>query len=132
MFEEIRRHQELQKANILRGFGINSDEELEFAKGELEHDELQKAVYADTAENRKLGRVGQEYHRGGKGKKQQDEQLPKSSRKKKENKQTTNDIKEKINKIANLLEKNADKFVSYQYSGDAEEAGITPEVAEAF
>ena len=31
-------------------------------------DELEKAVYADTAENRKLGRVGQEYKRG-KGKK---------------------------------------------------------------
>lgn len=29
---------------------------------------IEKAVYADTAENRKLGRVGQEYHRG-KGKK---------------------------------------------------------------
>lgn len=31
-------------------------------------DELEKAVYADTAENRKLGRVGQEYKRS-KGKK---------------------------------------------------------------
>lgn len=71
MFEEIRKHQELQKANILRSFGVNpeSDESLEFAKGEIEYDELQKAVYADTAENRKLGRVGQEYHRG-KGKKE--------------------------------------------------------------
>lgn len=79
MFEEIRRHQELQKANILRGFGINpeSDESLEFAKGEIEYDELQKAVYADTAENRKLGRVGQEYHQA-KGKKEGEQ--PKSKK----------------------------------------------------
>lgn len=33
--------------------------------------DIEKAVYADTAENRKLGRVGQEYHRG-KGKKEED------------------------------------------------------------
>lgn len=31
--------------------------------------EIEKAVYADTPQNRKLGRVGQEYHRG-KGKKE--------------------------------------------------------------
>ena len=62
--------------------------ELDEVYVELFGDTIQKAVYADTPQNRKLGRVGQEYHRGGKGKKQQDEQLPKSSRKKKENKQT--------------------------------------------
>ena len=33
---------------------------------------IEKAVYADTAENRKLGRVGQEYHRGN-GRKQRKE-----------------------------------------------------------
>ena len=31
---------------------------------------IEKAIYADTTENRKLGRVGQEYHRG-KGKKEE-------------------------------------------------------------
>ena len=90
MFEEIRKHHELQKANILRGFGINSEEELEFAKGEIEYDELEKAVYADTAENRKLGRVGQEYKRG-KGKKE-DENPRQSMRRQ------ASEINEQVNK----------------------------------
>lgn len=90
MFEEIRRCHELQKANILRGFGITSVEELEFAKGEIEYDELEKAVYADTAENRKLGRVGQEYKRG-KGKKE--DESPRQSMRRQ-----ASEINEEVNK----------------------------------
>ena len=49
----------------------NLDTTTAIRKGIVEYDdELEKAVYADTAQNRKLGRVGQEYHRG-KGKQQE-------------------------------------------------------------
>ena len=45
--------------NIAKGFGC------EFVKAQDdEFGEIEKAVYADTPQNRKLGRVGQEYHRG--------------------------------------------------------------------
>ena len=66
--EEIQNFRNAVRANIAKGFGA------EFQKSQ--DDELrgviEKAVYADTAENRKLGRVGQEYHRGN-GRKQRKE-----------------------------------------------------------
>lgn len=92
MLEELRRHREMVQERIQKSFedGLNMNilkaEETEILKsqeteeqeasvtdlikaGVLEYDDfIEKAVYADTAENRKLGRVGQEYHRG-KGKK---------------------------------------------------------------
>jgi surface protein len=100
MLEESRRHREMiqeriQKSFESEGLNINSlikGEENEIFKaqeieeqevsvtdlikaGVLEYDDsIEKAVYADTYENRKLGRVGQEYHRG-KGKKVEDERL---------------------------------------------------------
>lgn len=65
MFEEIQNHQNMVRDNILKGFnpdlGVAIEENALFNKGEIEYDEFQKAVYADTAENRKLGRVGQEW-----------------------------------------------------------------------
>lgn len=75
MLEELRKQQEETRKRILKSFGYDSDtiqksEDSEslndlIRKGEVEiDDELEKAVYADTAENRRLGRVGQEYHRG--------------------------------------------------------------------
>lgn len=76
-FEAIRARRTQMQNNILKGFNpelgdvIIEHSELEkaeaeidmlFTKGEIAYDdELEKAVYADTAHNRKLGRVGQEY-----------------------------------------------------------------------
>lgn len=93
MLEELRRHREMVQERIQKSFenGLNFNilikgKENEFEKtqeneytdysvndlikaGVLEYDDtIEKAVYADTPQNRKLGRVGQEYHRG-KGKK---------------------------------------------------------------
>lgn len=94
MLEELRRHREMVQGRIQKSFesdGLNVNsiikseenniekaQENEYTEysvndlikaGVLEYDDsIEKAVYADTAENRKLGRVGQEYHRG-KGKK---------------------------------------------------------------
>ena len=61
-------------SNIIKHFTINNSKEVvEILKSagneELFEDYIEKAIYADTAQNRKLGRVGQEYHRG-KGKKE--------------------------------------------------------------
>lgn len=68
------------KNNIFKSFGFANEQDFidrgmsttdAIRKGIVEFDdEIQKAVYADTYENRKLNRVGQEYHRG-KGKQQQ-------------------------------------------------------------
>lgn len=93
MLEELRRHREMVQGRIQKSFesdgldlNILKAEETEIFKaqeteeqetsvtdlikaGVLEYDDsIEKAVYADTPQNRKLGRVGQEYHRG-KGKK---------------------------------------------------------------
>lgn len=43
----------------MKGFADENNEEYMLAKGEIEL--IEKAVYADTPQNRKLGRVGQEY-----------------------------------------------------------------------
>ena len=92
MLEELRRHREMVQERIQKSFesdGLDLDilksENVDIFKAEendaeysvndlikagvLEYDDtIEKAVYADTPQNRKLGRVGQEYHRG-KGKK---------------------------------------------------------------
>lgn len=57
--EDIQNRRNQVRNNIAKGFGC------EFVKAEDdEFGEIEKAVYADTAENRRLNRVGQEYHRG--------------------------------------------------------------------
>lgn len=103
MLEELRRHREMVQGRIQKSFesdGLNVNsiikseenniekaQENEYTEysvndlikaGVLEYDDsIEKAVYADTAENRKLGRVGQEYHRG-KGKKMEEKVSKKS------------------------------------------------------
>lgn len=99
MLEELRRHREMVQERIQKSFesdgldlNILKSQEDEIFKsqeteeqetsvtdlikaGILEYDDsIEKAVYADTAENRKLGRVGQEYHRG-KGKKEEENDM---------------------------------------------------------
>lgn len=57
--EDIQNRRNQVRNNIAKGFGC------EFVKAEDDElGEIEKAVYADTPQNRKLGRVGQEYHRG--------------------------------------------------------------------
>ena len=78
MLYELRRHNAIVQERIMKSFGYadtedfiqKGEDEVELIqKGEIDYDwELEKAVYADTPENRKLGRVGQEYHRGRKKK----------------------------------------------------------------
>lgn len=79
-FDYIHQRRAQMQQNILKGFNpelgdaITEHSELEKAeteynillqKGEIEFDdEFEKATYADTPQNRKLGRVGQEYKRG--------------------------------------------------------------------
>ena len=60
MFEEIQKHRQAVEENIKKSFQVDLE------KG---------GVYADTYENRKLGRVGQPYAHGG-GKKEDFEDLP--------------------------------------------------------
>ena len=61
------------RETIMKSFGYESTEDMlenldtttAIRKGIAEYDDsIEKAVYADTPQNRKLGRVGQEYHRG--------------------------------------------------------------------
>lgn len=57
--EDIQNRRNMVRNNIAKGFGC------EFVKAQDDElGEIEKAVYADTAENRRLNRVGQEYHRG--------------------------------------------------------------------
>lgn len=57
--EDIQNRRNQVRNNIAKGFGC------EFVKAQDDElGEIEKAVYADTAENRRLNRVGQEYHRG--------------------------------------------------------------------
>lgn len=66
--------------------------------GVLEYDDsIEKAVYADTPQNRKLGRVGQEYHRG-------------NGKKKSSNK----DVKISYSKVLSLMDNNT------KFSGEIE------------
>lgn len=62
-----------EKADLIEDISISSlSDAEEVIKGIGSEELFEKAVYADTAENRKLGRVGQEYHRG-KGTKKEDD-----------------------------------------------------------
>lgn len=103
MLEELRKHREMVQGRIQKSFESGLDlnilkaEETEIFKaqeteeqeasvtdlikaGVLEYDDsIEKAVYADTPQNRKLGRVGQEYHRG-KGKKKEEAKSRKTSK----------------------------------------------------
>lgn len=82
MLEELKRHNAIVQERIMKSFGYadtedfiqKGEDEVELIqKGEIDYDwELEKAVYADTAENRRLNRVGQEYHRGRKKKNMDD------------------------------------------------------------
>ena len=57
------------KINCVKISSVRQAEEILKSAGT--EDLFEKAVYADTYENRKLGRVGKEYHRG-KGKKKEE------------------------------------------------------------
>lgn len=82
MLYELRRHNAIVQERIMKSFGYadtedfiqKGEDEIELIqKGEIDYDwELEKAVYADTAQNRRLNRVGQEYHRGRKKKNMDD------------------------------------------------------------
>ena len=68
-----------EKADLIEDISIGSLSDAEdVIKGIGSEELFEKAVYADTAENRKLGRVGQEYHRG-KGTKKEDKKTNKNS-----------------------------------------------------
>lgn len=67
---------EVEEKKVEKSF----DDELNEVHRELFGDDIEKAVYADTAQNRKLGRVGQEYHRG-KGKKSSKSKVNETKRK---------------------------------------------------
>lgn len=68
-----------EKADLIEDISISSLSHAEDVIKSIGSEELfEKAVYADTAENRKLGRVGQEYHRG-KGKKEEKKSDKKNS-----------------------------------------------------
>lgn len=73
--EDIKNRRNEVRNNIAKGFGC------EFVKAQDDElGEIEKAVYADTAQNRKLGRVGREYHRG-KGKKSSKSKVNETKRK---------------------------------------------------
>lgn len=58
-----------EKADLIEDISIGSLSDAEdVIKGIGSEELFEKAVYADTAENRRLNRVGQEYHRGRKKK----------------------------------------------------------------
>lgn len=62
-----------EKADLIEDISIGSFSDAEdVIKGIGSEELFEKAVYADTPENRKLGRVGQEYHRGKGTKKETD------------------------------------------------------------
>lgn len=134
IFEQIAsKRQEIEavtKQNIQKSFVNEFNEEVE-AVEKSEQDEfnevynelfggvIEKAVYADTAENRKLGRVGKEYHRG-KGKKEGGAATPKKENKKSPTKSGAPTAEQ----AAKFLEENASKWMDYQYGdlgGDLEE-----------
>ena len=88
--EDIQNRKNEVRNNIAKGFGC------EFVKAQDDElGEIEKAVYADTAQNRKLGRVGKEYHRG-KGKKEDDE---------KNDKHDMLDSNGKLNKNSKLVQR---------------------------
>lgn len=71
--EDIQNRRNQVRNNIAKAFGC------EFVKAQDDElGEIEKAVYADTAENRKLGRVGQEWHRGN-GKKEENKKVSRNN-----------------------------------------------------
>lgn len=106
---------EIIKNNIFKSFGYANEQDYiergmsttdAIRKGIVEFDDdIEKAVYADTAENRKLGRVGQEYKRG-KGKKEDEPHGSKSGISGKEIKELKTQREELISEYAELRKKN--------------------------
>ena len=100
--EDIQNKRNVVRNNIAKGFGC----EFQKAYSELFGGVIEKAVYADTPQNRKLGRVGQEYHRG-KGKKDNEVSESKKTREVKSTSNNSNnltslnskDIEECMNKM---------------------------------
>lgn len=88
-------------------------DDIQKAHLELFGDFIEKAVYADTPQNRKLGRVGQEWHRG-KGKKE-DNEFSSTKKTKKLGKsfsaKVTNSSKSKTNKKVDVW--TIDKKISH-------------------
>lgn len=87
--EYIKRHQDSIKQNILKAF--TSDESIEKAR---------HGVYANTSENRKLNRVGQEYGKKGEGKTSSDNK-PKGGDEKDIEKYARETKTETLEKVAN-------------------------------
>lgn len=73
MLKELKKHNAIVQERIMKSFGYadtedfiqKGEDEIELIqKGEIDYDwEFEKAVYADTAQNRRLGRVGKQYNR---------------------------------------------------------------------
>lgn len=113
---------------------VNDD--IQKAHLELFGDSIEKAVYADTAQNRKLGRVGQEYHRGKGGNKEVGAE--KHGRAISENKPQKKKGAEKnegkaqmmIKEYMDALEYDSDiSFLDYQYDNDVD---LPQKVKEVF
>lgn len=118
----FQRIHEQRRLNIMESFN-NKESMLSVTDlikaGVLEYDDsIEKAVYADTYENRKLGRVGQEYHRG-KGEKKEDENNTKNG-------------KMDYDTAVNFLEENADWWSTYQYDTFDEDDEEQKEMKEKF
>lgn len=121
--EDIQNRRNQVRNNIAKGFGC------EFVKAQDdEFGEIEKAVYADTPQNRKLGRVGQEYHRGRKKQNIEDNQQKNRKEEGSNNLKQGNSAKTKSSKskssassittvddAATFLQKNVDKWSDYQY-----------------
>lgn len=147
MLDELRRHGEMVQGRIQKSFEsdgldlniLKSQEDEIFKSQETEeqetsvtdlikagvleyNDSIEKAVYADTAENRKLGRVGQEYHRG-KGKKTEEPNKQKIHKKEDEKVKKRKDSSDKFKsseEAAKFLSENYEQWSDYQY-GDLED-----------
>ena len=108
----FQQHLAQRRANIYNMFK-NPQDALGDEVAKADDEDLEKAVYADNAQNRKLGRVGQEY--GGKGSRggKTDEENGGRIRGKKAEKQKSQKIT--ADAAAKFLSENADKWMEYQY-----------------
>ena len=162
MLEELRRHREMVQGRIQKsfesdgldvnslikseGYDIEKAQENEYTEysvnalikaGVLEYDDsIEKAVYADTPQNRKLGRVGQEYHRG-KGKKVEEKSAKKGvkteEKKPTDKKQQSNNQKSlDFQSAVNFLEENADWWILYEDDSLDEDDEKERELKEKF
>lgn len=106
-----------RRANIYNMFK-NPHDALGDEVVKAETDDIEKAVYADNAKNRKLGRVGQEY--GGKGSRggKTDEENAGHIKGKKEKQQKAQKIT--ADDAAKFLSEHGEDYISYQY-GDIDE-----------